>query len=326
MPTAPPNTTTKARSLETLQQCPVCHSTQFVPYIQTQTMMHPPTETFTFCQCAQCSVVFLNPRIKAENLDPYYQSYYLPYRTETAWGKYAKVVAQSQENMDKERVKICTKTISLNAKSKVLDLGCGKPTFLKQLFEQTDCQAYGVDFSSNGWDDNKENWKGLHLLEGDLETVQTLNTQFDLITMWHYLEHDYVPTETIQTLKKLLTPNGKLVIEVPNVDSLTRKWQGPYWEGWHSPRHTVLYSPDTLRFLLENNGFKVEKALKYGTMDAFALFWMGQMEYKGIDWSASMEERFVRFVLLKIATWPVFALKRFLPLGIQLVIASADAG
>lgn len=316
------STATLSRTkLETLTKCPVCLNKNLTPFIQTKTMMHPPTEDFNFDVCKDCSSVFLNPRVKAEFLGPYYQDYYLPYRTETAWGKYAKVVANSQNKLDKERVKICIKAMPLNKNSMVLDLGCGKPSFLKMLEAKSNCQTYGVDFSSNGWEAEKEQYQNLELIEGDLETVKALNQKFDLITMWHYLEHDYEPTATIQTLKKLLKPNGKLIIEVPNLNSLTRKWQGAFWEGWHTPRHTVLYSPETLRFLLEENSFKVEKALEYGTMDAFALFWMGQMEKKGIDWSDSMEQRFWTFVMLKIATWPVFAMKRFLPLGIQLVVA-----
>jgi len=308
------------KTMEILDSCPICLTTSFSHFMTTKTMMHDATQKqdFSFVECDECSVVFLNPRVEGDLLGPYYRSFYLPYRGGEAWGKYGKIVDKDEVLLDKKRVNICLK-LGVNEETKILDIGCGKPSFLKKLVDKTNCKAWGSDFSIEGW--KKNPYRGVELLEGDVHDLDLPQEHYDLITMWHYLEHDYHPTKTIQLAYKLLKPGGKIIIEVPNVDSYTRKWQREYWQGWHTPRHTVLYSPKTLGRLLTDQDFELVKQQRHGTIDGFTLWWMGEMEKKQLDWSASLEKEFLPFVLKKIATYPLFALQRLIPLGIQLTVA-----
>lgn len=176
----------------------------------------------------------------------------------------------------------------------------------------------GIDFSDEGW---REAVSGdLKLIEGDVQSM-AFDTSFDLVTMWHYLEHDYNPRKTIRAVRGILKKGGKLVIEVPDYQSLTAKWQKEYWEGWHAPRHTMLYSIQSISRLLEEQGLHIINFYRYGTLDAFTLWWMGEMERKGIDWSQPMEREFIPLVWRKLYSYPLFLFEKMLPLGIQTIIA-----
>ena len=93
--------------------------------------MHSSKELFNFDQCANCQLIFLNPRVNLDNLKNYYTSYYLPYRGSEAWGKYSKLVEGSQKKLDLKRVKWVKEMCSVSPKSLILDVGCGNPSFLK---------------------------------------------------------------------------------------------------------------------------------------------------------------------------------------------------
>ena len=65
--------------------------------------------------------------------------------------------------------------------------------------------------------------------------------RFDLVTMWHFLEHDYDPLRSLRTAQRVLKPDGRLVIEVPRLDSRTFRLFGDRWPGLQAPQHTVLF-------------------------------------------------------------------------------------
>ena len=71
-------------------------------------------------------------------------------------------------------------------------------------------------------------------------------SRFDLVTMWHFLEHDYDPLRSLRTARRVLKPGGRLVIEVPRLDSRTFRWFGDRWPGLQAPQHTVLFDRDSL--------------------------------------------------------------------------------
>ena len=85
-----------------------------------------------------------------------------------------------------------------------------------------------------------------------------------------------------------------------------------------------MYSPATLQRLLERSGWRVEQLRRYGTLDAYPLFWMGLRERRGIDWSTSMEGKFMGFMAGMLLTVPLFLLKRWLPAGVMTVVARPE--
>lgn len=307
--------------MEYLTQCLACNSTNINVFEHTKAMMHDHLpSTFKFDKCNDCGLVFLNPRVPETELGQYYTSAYLPYRVEEAWGKYASFVKKDQQNIDEARVKRVLKHHKLTMQSRVLDVGCGKPTFLAALHNKIKAQLIGLDFSNEGWKNDEESYNEIELRTGEISDLQS-EAPMDVITMWHYLEHDYNPQKHLKQLLKVSQPQTKLIVEVPNFDSYTRRKFGAHWSGYHTPRHTALYSPNNIELLLKNSGWQVEEILTYGTLDPYTLHWMSRMEQKGINWNDSMEPRFIGFVAGMLLNAPIYKLQKYFSMGFMTVIA-----
>jgi methyltransferase family protein len=305
----------------TLTHCPACLSTHFNDLIQTPAQMHPSKEIFQFQQCKQCSLVFLNPRVPLDNLKEYYTDFYLPYRGSSAWGKYKNQVESSQRKLDKKRANWIGKLQNINPKTVVLDIGCGKPTFLKACQKKYNCKTIGLDFTDEGWKENPTDYKGIELLIGEVKNLPQ-DIRPDIITMWHYLEHDYDPVQTLTLLKNISHQNTKLLIEVPNYDSESRKKFGMHWAGYHTPRHTFLFSPGNLKLLLKQSGWETHTINTYGTLDPYVLYWMSEMEQKNIAWDKDMESEFFNYVLGMIRFLPKRWTTKKRSLGIMTALGS----
>jgi len=307
--------------MQHLQNCPICNASSIASFIKTTAQMHSSKELFNFDQCANCQLVFLNPRVNLDNLKNYYTSYYLPYRGSEAWGKYRKLVEGSQKKLDLKRVKRVKEMCSVSPKSLILDVGCGNPSFLKACQKELNCKTLGIDFSDEGWKEQSTLFKGLDLQVAEIKDL-SLNLKPDIITMWHYLEHDYTPLENLTYLKSIAKPSTTLIIEIPNFDSIGRKKYNENWAGWHTPRHTSLFSPDNIKLLLDKSGWNVSQLLTYGTLNPYLLFWMSEIEQKGIQWNKNMENEFWDFVIGMLKFMPTKWNEKKLSLGVMTVIAT----
>ena len=285
--------------------------------------MHAENENFNFDQCSDCSFVFLNPRVPENELGQYYTSYYLPYRGAKAWGKYKSLVEKSQQKQDLKKLKRITEAKKINDNSLILDVGCGQPSFLKTCHDQLGCRTMGIDFSDKGWIDQKDLYQDVDLLVGEISDLPK-DLKPDVISMWHYLEHDYTPIINLKTLKSISKPETKLIIEIPNFDSTSRRKFGKNWAGWHTPRHTSLYSPNNIELCLQKSGWQVDKIMTYGTMDPYVLHWMSKMEEKNIKWDKNMEDEFFGFVIGMLKFLPQKLKEKKSSLGIMTVIASPN--
>ena len=301
-----------------ISSCPVCKCNDSSFYIATNALMHKENqERYVFKKCSLCESVFLSNPISESLLKNYYTDNYLPYKGADAWGKYKYFVEKSQENLDLKRMQLVAK-YTKNLKSfTVLDVGCGNPSFLKKIKKNLNAHCTGIDFSDHGW--KNEEYTGITLIKSSISDFHPTH-KFDIITLWHYLEHDYNLHETVDKLYNCLNINGKIIIEVPDYDSFTAKLQKQFWQGWHSPRHLTLFSKTGFQKLFASDKWSIVAHNRYGTLDAFTLWWLGKMEKKNIDWSARMDLEFWPLVLLKIITFPFFLFEKYIPMGIQLII------
>jgi 2-polyprenyl-3-methyl-5-hydroxy-6-metoxy-1,4-benzoquinol methylase len=119
-----------------------------------------------------------------------------------------------------------------------------------------------------------------------LGTIEAVDPQlrFDLIILSHVLEHEMSPTQLLVKCRKLLTLNGKLLISVPNIESLEARVFGRYWRGLDIPRHTVHFRERVLIQLLEALGFSV-------------------LEIRPLMWAASISESFMSILPASARKW-----------------------
>lgn len=275
---------------------------------------------YRFLKCCDCESVFLESPLDEHELCDYYPSYYLPYRGEKAWGKYSNIVQWSDNALNSKRVKLVSGFLPLKQNSRdinILDIGCGKPDFLYQFKKNIESNCFGIDFKAAQWVNPK--YDKLSLIEANWSEYNT-SKRFDVITAWHYLEHDYHPTKTIDKCFEFLRPGGVLIIEVPMYQGLLAKIQKENWQGWHTPRHINLFSFKSWNFLFPKTNWDIIEHRKYGTLDPFILWWLGRAEKKKMVWNTDFENHFLGLALLKGLTWPLFAFEEYFPLGIQTVI------
>ena len=108
--------------------------------------------------------------------------------------------------------------------------------------------------------------------------MQVPNKQFDVITLWHVLEHVEQLNETIFAIKKRLRSGGAIFVAVPNHESHDSQHYGKYWAGYDVPRHLWHFSKPNMSHLLENHKLKVQKIIPM-KLDAYYVSLLSQ-KYK----------------------------------------------
>ena len=137
--------------------------------------------------------------------------------------------------------------------------------------------------------------------------------------MWHFLEHCYDPNKSIQMAKKVLKKNGKLIIEVPRLDSATFTLFGRKWPGVQAPQHTVLYDKKALIRIIEKNGFKVSTYLPYGAFPPYFYIFAGSY-FKTIGKNLNLNRIIFPYFLGQLLLTPILIFQKYLNLSMQTVI------
>jgi len=313
--------------------CLLCGNSRGEVLLNSRVQLAPATgEEWTFLRCPACELVYLSPRPTSEGIERYYPESYLCHLGPEAWGRYAPLVRGSERRLDRRRVRFATAAHPLGREARVLDVGCGRPTFLERLSREQGCRGVGIDLSDAGWRSDAERWRGLSLLRGRvIELKDALQGEagpkgFDLISLWHALEHDETPLATLQALLTVARPGGTLLIEVPNLDSLSARRHGAHWGGFHTPRHTAAYTPVTLGRMVRDAGWEVVRQEPFGSLDPYLVWWLGSRVRRGDPLDGRLDRRFPGFLLGKALTLPLALLQRRISLGVQLLIARRPRG
>jgi SAM-dependent methyltransferase len=144
---------------------------------------------------------------------------------------------------------------------RILDVGCGNGYFLAACRERG-YEVQGLDVSE--WAVQYATHRlGLPVAIGEMEKVEFERGSFDVITMWHFLEHTPNPIEALLKARTWMKEDGLLVVEVPNYGGTDarREWQN--WVGWSLPYHFYHFTPRALKKLLERCGFSIVRTKYY---------------------------------------------------------------
>ena len=174
---------------------------------------------------------------------------------------------------------------SQSQKGKLLDIGAGTGDFLT-VAKNDGWQTVGIEPSAKA--------KEIAIKKGvnfaiDLASLE--NNSFDVITMWHVLEHVPNLEEYISELKRLIKPSGTIIIAVPNFKSYDAKYYGEFWAAFDVPRHLWHFSKTAIQKLFANENLKLVEVLpmkfdsfyvsllsekyKNGKMNFLKAFWIG---------------------------------------------------
>jgi SAM-dependent methyltransferase len=204
---------------------------------------------FAVVQCHECGLCFTNPRPDQVSIAQFYpEDGYPPYHPRrhhrpswlSRWWPHTRRDGQA---------------VAWHGQGRLLDFGCGAGSFLQRM-GQNGWQVTGLDMSATTACRVRADL-GLRVLVGSLPHPELQPESFDVITMWHSLEHVHQPREVLREARRLLAPEGKLLVAVPNIDSLPYRWFGMDWYGLDLPRHLTHFTPLTLGLMLERSGFRV---------------------------------------------------------------------
>ncbi len=194
-------------------------------------------------QCRKCGLVYVNPREGKKqwfNVPKIHDTYVdlLDVRTP--------VYASRLEEIEKYR-----------KGGRILDVGCYIGAFLNVAM-QNGWSCYGVEPSSVVSAYAKEKY-GIEVFPGFLQDARFPDNHFDVVVMFHVLEHLPSPRETLKEILRILKPDGLLAIEVPDIDHpVHRMIKKPCW--LFVPGHLFYFSPRTLKKLLRSEGFEMIKS------------------------------------------------------------------
>jgi SAM-dependent methyltransferase len=222
--------------------CPSCGSAK-----NTVRFIEPP---FHVVRCAECSLVFLgNPPENSASIDAYHDS------PEPDAGLYlagnSHPFLSSLFAMNETRIRMVR---SVKREAALLDVGCGRGYFVKTASD-AGYDAMGIDLSEKAVRYARETFS-VSANTASMEVLMRQGKRFDVITLWHVLEHFDDPISALKTVRSLLSDGGVCVIEVPNLNSLKFILSGGKWEGGNHPLyHRTFFTGATLRMVLEKAGF-----------------------------------------------------------------------
>lgn len=271
---------------------------------------------FRYVKCGKCDLVYQNPRLTIESVKEFYDSEYIAHRKKKDFGVLTPLYERAMSKHDREKEKLVSRFMKIDAGTAVLDVGCAVGTFLLHLNKKTGCVISGVDFKE---DLSYPDFNLINFYQGLFYEQNIASQSQDLVTMWHFFEHDYDPVRSLQMASKILKPDGKLIIEVPRLDSLTFRLFGKKWPGVQAPQHTMLLDKKGFLALLEKNGFVVERYLPYGAFPSYFYVFTGakfRLFGKGLD----LDKAIFPYFLGQLLLFPFLLFQRQLNLSMQTVV------
>jgi 2-polyprenyl-3-methyl-5-hydroxy-6-metoxy-1,4-benzoquinol methylase len=142
-----------------------------------------------------------------------------------------------------------------NSNGKHLDYGAGTGYFVKYLIDQG-LDADGIEIDSDARAYAQQQHK-INLVSPGALFATAVDETYDTISMWHVLEHIHDLDQLITKLRSLLTPQGTLLVAVPNHTSTDGQKYGAKWAGYDVPRHLWHFSPATMRRLMAKHDLEV---------------------------------------------------------------------
>jgi 2-polyprenyl-3-methyl-5-hydroxy-6-metoxy-1,4-benzoquinol methylase len=297
--------------------CYLCGSADAAEFLMAQDDYTGRPGDFRFVTCARCGLRYQRPRLSLDAVKEFYDDSYLAHRKRADWGVLTGFFEWVMDRHDRQKDALVRRWLSLGAESEVLDVGCAAGTFLQRLRTRYGARVTGVDFKDLS---AHPSLAGVEFHCGLFYEQPLAHGRFDLVTMWHFLEHDYDPLRTLATARDVLKPDGRLVIEVPRLDSLTFRLFGRRWPGVQAPQHTVLYDREALLRTVRQAGLEVVEYLPYGAFPAFFYFFAGAaftlLRGRGLNLSRAIYPYFVGQLLFA----PLLAFEKQLNFAMQTVV------
>jgi 2-polyprenyl-3-methyl-5-hydroxy-6-metoxy-1,4-benzoquinol methylase len=232
--------------------CPACGSEQIASVLQVKDFTVS-KEIFAVWQCGHCTLRFTQDAPAPEFVGKYYLSPHYISHTDTKQGVINQLYHAIRKFTLKKKRQLVQKESGLQ-KGSLLDVGAGTGAFAN-IMQEAGWNVMGLEPDETA----RQNAISKYKLNFQLpEVLYSLDNQsFDVITMWHVLEHVHDLHGYLQHCERILKPNGTLIIAVPNYTSLDAKIYQEYWAAYDVPRHLYHFSPQSMKSLLRQHDFTI---------------------------------------------------------------------
>ena len=251
-------------------KCPLCNSGHFHDYkkIKDHSISK---EIFSISECTSCHLLFTNPVPDQEHIIHYYKSETYISHTDKANNIVNLLYKAIRQFTLKRKISLIKKF----GGNKLLDIGCGTGKFLEEALKN--------GFEINGVEtDVTARANQSYLIDNQIfNSINAVpkSTKFDLITLWHVLEHIHHLQDQFENISELLKPNGFIFIAVPNPDSWDAHHYQEFWAGWDVPRHLYHFKKSNVKQLLERHNISLIDTLPM-KFDSFYVAMLSE-KYKG---------------------------------------------
>ncbi len=239
---------------ETLKNCPICGSKKLEKSFKTKDHFLT-KEEFNICRCKKCDFYFTNPRPTTDHLSPYYKSDQYISHSNSNRGLFGFLYQRVRTFTLKKKYRLIN---GFRQGSRILDIGCATG----QLLHEFKCRGWDCVGIEPDADARMVAAKDYHLKVYGEEGLQELeDASFDVITMFHVLEHVSDLEQRMEDLKRLIKANGYVFIALPNLESWDAQHYKEFWAGLDVPRHLYHFKKLNVKRLFENHNFKIEKII-----------------------------------------------------------------
>jgi 2-polyprenyl-3-methyl-5-hydroxy-6-metoxy-1,4-benzoquinol methylase len=255
--------------------CPVCEGRN-VREVMVCKDFTVSQEKFSIMECGTCSTRFTQHVPAQESIGPYYQSDTYISHSDTSKGLISKLYKLARRYTLQNKVKNVKRVSGLD-KGTLLDIGCGTGAFLHAV-QTAGWQVTGLEPDSGA----RSLAYQLHGLQvKDNEHLNSLPAgEYDVITLWHVLEHIHDLHGYLEQIVRLLKPKGTVIIAVPNYTSKDATHYNDHWAAYDVPRHLYHFTPKSMAHLAGIHQLKVV-AIQPMWLDAFYIALLSEQYQHG---------------------------------------------
>jgi SAM-dependent methyltransferase len=246
--------------------CPVCSNSKtyffLTAYNSHGSAVYNLEKQFNYWKCSLCEALFL---VNIKPSPDYYRKYYSKdYRDEHAnIGMSAYIIRYSNY------IKLSIIKHFIKENTKILDIGSGDGTFLKQLGPLY--KRFGLEIEKNLTSDYKKHL--ITAIHGDIVSIPLKTRDFNCITLWHVIEHIPNPQKLFKKILEISSHKSIVIVSTPNIKSIGFAKGKEDWFHLDAPRHFILFSDKSIKILADKYGFEIVTSRNNWHDFPLDLFW-----------------------------------------------------